>query len=92
MKTNIKQDFVDEKGNKSEILITSNDEEKISLSPNYKLQRPESNNKYMKKGVKAKNIFTSDIGIKSQGFAPIFTLALIIALGLVAIAYILWRI
>lgn len=92
MRTNIRQDFVDEKGNKAEIFITSNNEEKLILSPNYKLQRPESQNKYMKKGVRAKSMFTTDIGIKSQGFAPIFTLALIIALGIVTIAYILWRI
>ena len=74
------------------MIITSNNNEKINLKLNYKLQRPESNNKYMKKDVKAKGIFTSDIGIKSQGFAPIFTLALIISLGAVIIAYILWRI
>lgn len=92
MKNNITKNFVDETGHKSEIIITSTDNEKINLSPNYKLQRPDSNNKYMKKGVKGKGIFTSDIGIKSQGFAPIFTLALIVALGTLAIAFILWRI
>lgn len=92
MKNNITKNFVDETGHKSEIIITSTDNEKINLSPNYKLQRSDSNNKYMKKGVKGKGIFTSDIGIKSQGFAPIFTLALIVALGTLAIALILWRI
>ena len=46
----------------------------------------------MKKGTKGKNAFTSDIGIKSEGFAPVFTLALIITLGLIAIAFIMWRI
>ena len=46
----------------------------------------------MKKGVKAKGTFTSDIGVKSEGFAPIFTLALIIALGVVLIAFLMWRI
>lgn len=92
MKNNITKDFVEETGHKSEIIITSEDNEKINLKSNYKLQRPDSNNKYMKKGAKGKGIFTSDIGIKSQGFAPIFTLALIIALGTVAIAFILWRI
>lgn len=92
MENNITKDFVDEVGNKSEITITPNNNEKINLSPNYKLQRPSSNNKYMKKGAKGKGTFTSDIGIKSSGFAPIFTLALIIALGAVVVAYILWRI
>ena len=92
MKGNITKDFVDESGNKSEITITSNNDEKINLSPNYKLQRPNSNNKYMKKGAKGKGAFTSDIGIESEGFAPIFTLALIIALGAIVVAYIFWRI
>ncbi len=91
MKNNIKEDFIDEKGKNSEIIITSEDTKSINLKKNYKLQRPESNNKYMQKGAKAKGILTSDIGIKSQGFAPIFTLALIIALGAIIIAFVLWR-
>lgn len=92
MKNSVVQDFVDEKGHKSEMIITSDSEEKVNLKPNYKLQRPDSNNKYMKKGAKAKGAFTSDIGFKSEGFAPIFTLALIIALGLVIIAFLMWKI
>lgn len=91
MKNSITQDFVDEKGHKSEMIITSESSEKVNLKPNYKLQRPESNNKYMKKGAKGKGTFTSDIGIKSEGFAPIFTLAFIIVLGLIAIAFLMWR-
>ena len=92
MKNSVTQNFVDEKGNKSEMIITSNTDELVILKGNYKLQRPESNNKYMKKGAKGKNAFTSDIGIKSEGFAPIFTLASIIALGAALIAIILWRV
>ena len=91
MKNNFKEEFVDEKGNKSEIILTSTDNEKIKLDKHYKLQRPESDNKYLKKEAKARGILTSDIGIKSPGFAPIFTLALIIALATVFIAYLLWR-
>ena len=92
MKNSVTQDFVDEKRHKSEMIITSNTDEKVILKGNYKLQRPESNNKYMKKGAKGKNVFTSDIGVKSEGFAPIFTLALIIALGTALIAFIMWRV
>lgn len=92
MKNSVVQDFVDEKGRKSEMIITSDTDEKVALKPNYKLQRPESNNKYMKKGAKGKGAFTSDIGVKSDGFAPIFTLALIIALGVALIAFLMWRI
>ncbi len=91
MKNSVVHDFVDEKGKKSEMIITSDNSEKIILKPNYKLQRPKSDNKYMKKGAKAKGIFTSDIGHKSAGFAPIFTLASIIALSVIAIAYFMWR-
>ena len=91
MKNNYKEEFVDEKGNKSEIFLTSQDNEKIKLDKHYKLQRPESDNKYLRKDAKAKGVLTSDIGIKSPGFAPIFTLALIIALGALFIAYLLWR-
>lgn len=91
MNNNITKDFVDEKGDKTELILTSNDDAKVILKPNYKLQRPESANKYMKKGAKAKNVFTSDIGVKSEGFAPIVTLSLIIVIGLVVIAFIMWR-
>lgn len=91
MKNSVVQNFVDEKGNKSELIITSNNNEKVNLKPNYKLQRPASNNKYMKKGAKGKGTFTSDIGVKSEGFAPIFTLALIISLGVLVIAFLMWR-
>lgn len=92
MKNSVQQDFVDEKGNKAELIITSSDDVRVKLGSNYKLQRPSSDNKYMKKGAKGKGIFTSDIGIKSEGFAPIFTLALIIALGVVVIAFLVWKI
>ena len=91
MKNSVSKNFVDEKGNRAELIITSGEKKKVNLHPNYKLQRPESDNKYMKKGAKAKSPFTSDIGIKSEGFAPIFTLALIISLGLVVIALLMWR-
>lgn len=91
MKNSVTQEFVDEQGHKSELIISSNNDEKVNLKPNYKLQRPESNNKYMKKGAKGKSLFTSDIGVKSEGFAPIVTLSLIIVIALLAFAYIMWR-
>ncbi len=91
MKKSYTQDFVDEKGNKSELIITSQGNTKINLKSNYKLQMPEFNNKYMKKGAKGKGTFTSDIGIKSEGFAPIFTLAAIIAISAIIIAFLMWR-
>ena len=91
MNSNIQKDFVDEKGNRSEIIITSNNDRPLNLKPNYKLQAPEFDNKYMKKGAKGKGIFTSDIGVKSEGFAPIFTLAAIVAITTIIIAFLMWR-
>lgn len=91
MKNSIQKEFVDEKGNKSEMIITSESTEKIKLNQHYKLQTPEFNNKYMKKGAKAKGTFTSDIGVKSEGFAPIFTLGAIIAISAMIIAFLMWR-
>lgn len=83
------KDFVDEKGQNSTMTIQSKDNITVKLANrSYKLQTPYGN-KYQK--MKKKNIFTSDIGIKSSGFAPIFTLALIIAFGGILIAYLLLR-
>ena len=87
----IEKYFVDEKGNKSGIIITSEGNSQVKIGPNYKLQTPQFNNKYMKKGAKAKGTFRSDIGIKSQGFAPVITLATIIAIGSIVIALLMWR-
>ncbi len=86
---NFETDFIDEFGQHSTIKIKSNDNKNIKLGTKpYKLQTP-YDNQY--KNIKKKGIFTSDIGIKSSGFAPIFTLALIITFGGILIAYLLWR-
>ena len=92
MKNTVTKDFVDESGNNSEITITAENNANINLNKKYKLQRPASDNKYMKKNAKAKGILTSDIGVKSEGFAPIFTLALIIVIGVLIAAYVFWKI
>ena len=85
---NITKDFTDNKGQNFTMTIESNDNKNINLgNRHYKLQSTTNNYKTTKK----KGIFTSDIGIKSSGFAPIFTLALIVALGGALIAYLLWR-
>ena len=91
MKNSVVHSFVDEKGKNSEMIISSENSQQIKLKPNYKLQRPESDNKYMRKGAKGKGVFTSEIGHKSDGFAPIFTLAFIIAISIIAVAYFMWR-
>lgn len=85
---NLVTDFVDEKGESFTMTIEPTDNLTVKLGNRpYKLQTPNNGYKKMKK----KGIFTSDIGVKSSGFAPIFTLALIVALGGTLIAYLLWR-
>lgn len=84
-------DFIDEKGNSHELIIESRNNIKATIGKNYKLQHPEFTNRYFKKGAKARGILTSEIGVKSEGFAPIFTLALIISFGVIVIAFLLWR-
>ncbi len=86
---NLVKDFIDEKGEEYTVSITPSDDRDINLgNRTYKLQTP-YDDKYKK--IKKKGIFTSDIGIKSSGFAPIFTLALILSLSAVVIAFLLWR-
>lgn len=86
---NLEGDFIDEKGEEYEVLITSTDNKDINLgNRKYKLQTP-YNDKYTK--IRRKGIFTSEIGIKSNGFAPIFTLAILVSLGTLLIAFLLWR-
>lgn len=85
---NLVTDFVDEKGESFTMTIESIDDLTVKLGNRpYKLQTPNSGYKKMRK----KGIFTSEIGVKSKGFAPIFTLSLIIAIGGALIAYLLWR-
>ncbi len=86
----LERNFIDEKGDEYSISITPKDDRDINLgNRTYKLQTPYEDNKYTK--IKKNGIFTSEIGIKSTGFAPIFTLALILALGALAAAFLLWR-
>lgn len=86
MKDNLVKDFVDETGHGATITLESNDNKTINLgNRTYKLQTP-----YTQKARK-KGIFTSEIGVKSSGFAPIFTLALIVTIGTAIIAFLLWK-
>ena len=69
MKNSVVQNFVDERGNNSEMIITSTNNEKVILKSNYKLQRPESNNRYMKKGVKGKELYSRDWRIRGYALS-----------------------
>ena len=88
MKESKTVDFIDEKGHES--IITLEGEQKCKLqNKKYKLQMPKGIKKVNPK--LAKGIFTSDIGIHSNGFAGIMGLALIIAIAGVIIAYLVFR-
>lgn len=87
------QDFTDEKGNKSTVILESTNPNVPKLEKgNYKIvdNIKSNSNKYLKKR-KTNNILTSDIGVHSEGFAPIITLSSIIALSILAILYIMFR-
>lgn len=76
-------DFADNKGN---CYTVKAEGEKLNLNKNYKLQHEFTDKKKRNKGV-----FTSDIGIHSNGFAGIMGLALIIAIAGVIIAYLVLK-
>lgn len=83
MKECLKKDFNDEKGNYYTLIAEGN---KVNLQgKKYKLQHE------FKVKRKASGIFTSDIGVHSNGFAGIMGLALIISLAGVLIAYLFWK-
>lgn len=87
------QDFTDERGNTQTVILESSNPNTPYLEPgNYKLvDNIKSNtNKYLKTK-KKNNILTADIGVHSEGFAPIITLSSIIALSILAILYIMFR-
>lgn len=85
MKSNLKKDFTDEKGT-GYTLIAEGEKKEIHLGKKYKLQHEF---KEVKK--KSDGVFTSDIGIHSNGFAGIMGLAMILALAGIIIAYLFWR-
>ena len=88
MKETKNLDFIDERGNEN--IITLEGKEKITLpNKNYKLQHESTSKKINHK--LAKGIFTSDIGVHSNGFAGIMGLALIVAVAGIIVAYLVLR-
>ena len=88
---NLSRDMVSEEGKKETVVATSNDNYKVKLNGNYTLSNhsKKKENKFVKKF--QNSIFGSDIGVKSNGFSSIAVLALVIALTVVFILYLLWR-
>ena len=85
MKESLKKDFIDEKGNEHIVILEGNKANFLGKK-NYKLQHEFKNS-----NMKAKGLFTSDIGIHSSGFAGIFGLAMIVVVAVIIIAYLLLR-
>ena len=87
---NIEKKFVDEKGEKATMYIEKMDsgESNIKTNSKYKLANInlKGNNPKRKK-----NIFTSDIGVRSSGFAQIASLSFIIAVAGIIIMVIMFR-
>lgn len=92
----LQSEFVDEQGIKSTVLIES-----MNIRPENKLPKGKykivenikmSTNRYLDQKRKAKNILTMDIGIHSEGFAQIATLATIIAVATLTVLYIILKV
>lgn len=86
---NMEKEFVDESGEKAKIEIMSNDNVQVNMGrENYKIAE---SMRMPKRKIRQRGIFTSNIGPGSHGFAQVFTLASIIALGSVIVAFIVLR-
>lgn len=88
---NLKREMINDEGNKETIIATSDDNKSVKIDNNYVL----SNRKEKKESKLAKkfkgSMFGADIGIKSSGFSSIAGLALVVALTVIFILYLLWR-
>ena len=88
--SNLQKTFKDETGGKSTVIVEG--ENKTNLPKGkYKIVEniKSDSNKYLNK--KPKGILTSDIGVKSEGFAPMITLASILALSTLVLLYVLFK-
>ena len=91
--SNLQQTFTDEKGVKSTVILESKNGKTKNISKgNYKLVEniKSDTNKYLV-SKKTKGILTADIGVHSEGFAPIITLSSIIAISLLVVLYIIFK-
>ena len=88
---NLSKEFVNDEGNKETVIAESNDNMNVKIDKNYIL----SNRKEVKESKLAKkfkgSMLGADIGFKSSGFSSIAGLALVVALTVIFILYLLWR-
>ena len=84
----IKADFIDEKGEESTIYAEPTNTYQVNMGKGpYKLNH---SNPLVKKRTK-ESLFRSDIGIHSRGFAQVASLAIVAALAVVIICYLIFR-
>lgn len=89
---NYSKNIVNEDGTEETIIITSNDDYTLDLVKNYSIAN-HNQKKESKFQRKFKNsILGSDIGYKSSGFSHVAILATIIAVGVLCVMYVMWRI
>lgn len=101
MEKEITKEFIDEKGNKSTLLLEPMNNNKVNLSGKYKLsnfnKRDDKKKNIFTKDInlfskkKANNIFTKDIGVGSSGFTQVASLSVIIAIAMLFVMYVLFR-
>ena len=87
---NLQKTFKDETGGKSTVIIEG--ENKTNLQKGkYKIVEniKTDTNKYLNK--KPKGILTSDIGVHSEGFAPMITIASILAISVMVLLYVIFK-
>ena len=74
-------------GSIDKIIASSNDNSNIMINDNYKLIKFSSNKKRFKD-----TIFGADIGIHSHGFISVSVVSLVVAITLIALMYLSFRI
>ena len=88
---NLSKKYVDENGTEGTLVASSNDNYTIKLDKKYSLaNRTEKKESRLAKKFKG-SILGADIGVKSSGFSSIAILATVIAIGVFAILYFIWR-
>ena len=79
------------KEDKEQIIVTSDDDYSVKMDKNYTLVN-HNGKKENKLAEKFKNsILGEDIGIKNKGFSSMASLALVVAITVLFILYLLWR-
>ncbi len=88
---NLSKEIVNNDGSKGVVVATSEDNYGVKIDEKYAL----SNHKIKKESKLAKkfkgSLLGADIGVKNSGFSSMASLAVVIALTVVFILYLLWR-